>query len=93
MARTKKLTKTPRQWFIHDFLTDECCGQPMQTGYDVVTHSCHHTNHEAAYDNFYYAMCDACGNEETLCGKCIDDNIAENLEWWTREAATRNGAK
>jgi hypothetical protein len=80
-------TVTPRSAFLLDFFAGECCNQPMSTGYDVVMLCCKHNDYTSTEDNCYYAMCDVCGNMDTLCGKCVDEVVADNLDYWTRKAS------
>lgn len=81
----KAAPQTPRQALVANLMNGECCG-PMSTGYDVVMHSCSHTDYETVEMNAYYQDCPGCGNIDTQCGKCIDEQVADNLQYWTDEA-------
>jgi hypothetical protein len=85
--RSKKAAKTPRAAFLTAMYAAECCGQPQQVGYDVMSHSCRLHDYETVEANCHYAMCDACGNIDTLCNECVDDAVAGELDFWTREAS------
>jgi hypothetical protein len=61
---------------IKDFLRQECCGQPMQTGYDAVT--VHHFE-GTTFENAYYAMCDVCGNEETATHDMLKEQVRDEI--------------
>ena len=55
--RTPKTTEYGR--YVAGFLADECCYQPMQSGFDVMWISDEQTERNA-----YYRMCNQCGNIE-----------------------------
>mgnify|MGYP003575881641 CR=1 FL=1 len=61
MARTKRTKETPWGTFIKGWLAEECCGQPMNAGYDVVWVVEFDFEGE---ENAYYRMCDVCGTSE-----------------------------
>lgn len=80
MGMAKRQPKrTARQIWLDGFLgTDNtCCDQPQQTGYDVVMLSCRHNDYANEETNCYYATCDACGNIDTLCPKCVDEAVID----------------
>lgn len=73
--------KSPLQQLIDGFLNEgECCDQPMQTGYDVMLHSCGNPDHWGVEIECYYRMCDECGTFESR----THDELAAEIE---REAA------
>lgn len=76
--RSTKTAQTPRQRWLDGFFAQECCGQPMSTGYDVVMLSCRHNDHTSTEEEAYYAMCNGhCGDSETLCAECVAEAVAE----------------
>jgi hypothetical protein len=86
VAQVKQPKRTPRGAFIDALMTGACCGQDMDTGYDTLQHECRLNDYVADDVNCYYAECTRCGNIEVLCDKCVDDAVARELEYWTREA-------
>lgn len=73
MARTSKRAK-----WLTGFYAQECCGQPMSSGYDVMTFECSHTDYATVTENAYYALCSGqCGDGEILCSKCVDEAVID----------------
>jgi len=75
---SKNIGKRERAAWLAGFYASECCGQPQQAGYDVMTFSCRHTDYEQVTDNAYFAMCEgACSGIDVLCSKCVDEAVLD----------------
>jgi hypothetical protein len=67
---------SPRADWLKGFYAQECCGVPMQTGYDVMTFACRHSDYEQVTECAYFAMCEGqCSTSEVLCSKCVDEAV------------------
>jgi len=75
---SKSKAVSQRQAWINGWHAQECCGLPMQTGFDTMTLQCRHVDYTPTETVALYAMCDgACGTTEVLCEQCITEAVKD----------------